>query len=90
MRRWLADLRERFGGVDAALLWPTYPMPWNPNPNPNHNRTVRPAFFQHAVLTLALALALTLALALALALALTREAAEPCGCLLTVGILAVH
>ena len=24
--RWLADLRERFGGVDAALLWPTYPM----------------------------------------------------------------
>ena len=23
---WLADLRERFGGIDAALLWPTYPM----------------------------------------------------------------
>ena len=26
VRRWLDDLRERFGGVDAALLWPTYPM----------------------------------------------------------------
>ena len=24
--RWLDDLRARFGGVDAALIWPTYPM----------------------------------------------------------------
>lgn len=24
--RWLEDLRTRFGGVDAALLWPTYPI----------------------------------------------------------------
>ena len=23
--RWLEDLRARFGGVDAALIWPTYP-----------------------------------------------------------------
>jgi hypothetical protein len=22
--RWLADVRERFGGVDAILIWPTY------------------------------------------------------------------
>ena len=23
--RWLQDLKARFGGIDAALLWPTYP-----------------------------------------------------------------
>ena len=24
--KWLADLEERFGGIDAALIWPTYPQ----------------------------------------------------------------
>ena len=24
--RWLADLDDRYGGVDAALVWPTYPQ----------------------------------------------------------------
>ena len=24
-RRWLTDVRARYGGVDAILLWPTYP-----------------------------------------------------------------
>ena len=24
--RWLADLKVRFGGIDGALVWPTYPM----------------------------------------------------------------
>ena len=26
VKRWVSDLRERFGGIDAALIWPTYPM----------------------------------------------------------------
>lgn len=25
MGRWLADVEDRYGGVDAILLWPTYP-----------------------------------------------------------------
>ena len=26
VKRWLADLRARYGGIDAALIWPTYPQ----------------------------------------------------------------